>query len=74
MPKLPRVTGAETVRKLERDGWAVARISGSHHHLQHPSKPGTVPVPVHAGAILPPGTLRSIIRQASLTVDEFRAL
>ena len=31
----------------------------------------TVTVPVHAGRDLKPGTLRSIIRQTSLTVEEF---
>ncbi len=74
MPKLPRVTGAEVVRKLQRDGWGVARINGSHHIMDHPTKPGPVTVPVHAGAILPPGTTRGIIAQAGLTVDQFRAL
>jgi predicted RNA binding protein YcfA (HicA-like mRNA interferase family) len=74
MPPLPRLTGAETMRKLRRDGWALARIQGSHHMLQHPIKPGTIPVPLHAGRILAPGVMRSIISQAGLTVDQFIAL
>ena len=47
------------------------RIKGSHHHLRHPSRPGARPVvPLHRGD-LPAGTLRAIIKQAGLSVDEF---
>jgi predicted RNA binding protein YcfA (HicA-like mRNA interferase family) len=46
------------------------RTTGSHAHLGHPTKPGIVTVALHAGTI-PLGTLRSIIRQAGLTVDQF---
>jgi predicted RNA binding protein YcfA (HicA-like mRNA interferase family) len=42
--------------------------------LKHEEKPGRVTVPVHAGEILYPKTLLSIIDQAGMTVDEFRDL
>lgn len=74
MPPLPRLTGTETIRKLRRDGWSVVRVRGSHHHLRHPSKPGTVTVPVHRGQTVALGSLGTIIQQAGLTVAEFLAL
>jgi predicted RNA binding protein YcfA (HicA-like mRNA interferase family) len=50
----------------------VDRIAGSHHVLVHPQdRRRTVTVPVHAGRDLKRGTVRSIIRQAGFTVEEF---
>ena len=73
-PRQPRVTAAELLRALRRDGWLEQRQSGSHVLLRHPTKPGRVIVPRHAGKIIKPGTLVSILDAASLTVDELRAL
>ena len=50
------------VRRLERDGWILVRIRGSHHRFQHPDKPGqrvTVPHPVKD---IRTGTLRNIYK------------
>jgi predicted RNA binding protein YcfA (HicA-like mRNA interferase family) len=66
------VTEREVLAALARDGWFIDRQTG-HTILRHPSKPGIVPVPRHRG-FLKPGTLRSIIRLAGLTVEEFCAL
>ena len=55
----------DIVRALEADGWALKRVTGSHHHFMHPTKPGIVTVP-HPKKDLPVGTLRSIARQAGL--------
>ncbi len=75
MTGLPVLAGAEVVRALERAGYVVVRISGSHHRLVHSTDPTrATTVPVHAGRMLKRGTLRGIIKQAGLTVDEFRNL
>jgi predicted RNA binding protein YcfA (HicA-like mRNA interferase family) len=75
MPPLPVVSGKRVVEALIRAGFAVARISGSHHLLNWPGNPArTVVVPVHGNSDLKRGTLRSIIRQSGLSVDEFNAL
>ncbi len=69
--RLPALSADEVVRALGRAGFRVHRIKGSHHHLRNPLRPETRPVvPVHRGD-LPPGTLRAIIKQAGLTIDEF---
>jgi predicted RNA binding protein YcfA (HicA-like mRNA interferase family) len=72
--RVPRVTGADIVRALERDGWLVDRISGSHHILKHPDRAGRPVVPRHAGQIVKPGTLKDILRDADMSVDRLRSL
>jgi predicted RNA binding protein YcfA (HicA-like mRNA interferase family) len=71
MLRTPRVSAADTLRALRRAGWQVERQRGSHVLLRHPERPaGRVVVPVHAGRILKPKTLASILDQAELTVDD----
>jgi len=55
----------DVIRMLEKDGWSVVRISGSHHHFRHPAKPGTVTVP-HPVKDVKKGTLKSILKQAGI--------
>lgn len=70
--RLPAIPGRRAVQALQRAGFFVDRIVGSHHVLVHPQDATrTVVIPVHAGRDLKPGTLRSIIRQAGFTPDEF---
>lgn len=67
MPKLPRLSGAEVVRALERLGFAKARQSGSHIIMRRESK-GCV-VPLHSEVKV--GTLAGVLRQADVSIDEF---
>jgi predicted RNA binding protein YcfA (HicA-like mRNA interferase family) len=74
-PKLPHITGAEVVRALRRAGWFPHHQRGSHVYLKHPMYPGLrVTVPVHSGETIKPKTLQTILKQAEMTVDEFREL
>ena len=61
-------------RAIERDGWSLARTKGSHHMFTHPDKSGHVTVPIHGNEILSPGTFRSILQQAGLSIDQLREL
>ena len=72
MPKLPRISGREAVRALQRAGWEVARQRGSHVILTKPGSIYTLSVPLHRE--LGPGLLRSLLRKAGLTIEEFREL
>jgi predicted RNA binding protein YcfA (HicA-like mRNA interferase family) len=75
MSRLPAVSGRRAVQALQRAGFAIERIAGSHYVLAIQGEPTrTVTVPVHGHRDLKPGTLRAIIRQAGLTIDEFAAL
>ncbi|MEO9028978.1 MAG: type II toxin-antitoxin system HicA family toxin [Ktedonobacteraceae bacterium] len=74
-PKQPRITGIEVIRALKRAGWLFERQHGSHVYLKHPDLPGLrVTVAVHSGEIVKPKTLQSILKQAGLSIDEFREL
>ena len=69
--RLPACTGFDALRALERSGFYVHHVKGSHHSLRHPDKPELrVVVPVHRKD-LPVGTVRSIIRQAQRSEAEF---
>ncbi len=72
---LPVLPAREVFRALRKAGFVEKRVSGSHYLLVDPNDPTrAVTVPYHGARDLKPGTLRSIIRQAGLTIDEFRAL
>ncbi|MCD4687304.1 MAG: type II toxin-antitoxin system HicA family toxin [Anaerolineae bacterium] len=73
MPKLPSVRSREVIAALKKAGWTEQRQMGSHRHMKHSERGGRVTIPVHSKS-LAKGTLRNIIRQAGLTVDEFLAL
>ncbi|MBN9022640.1 MAG: type II toxin-antitoxin system HicA family toxin [Rhizobiales bacterium] len=58
------MTPKEIVRRLRSDGWQVKRRGpGDHVQFAHPHRPGKVTVDMGAREF-PPGTLRSIFRQA----------
>lgn len=73
MGRLPRVTADEVIRVLERAGFFLARQSGSHKIYKN-KEGGRVTLPYHAGRTLHPKVLQSILRDANLTVGEFRGL
>ena len=60
----------ELIKVLEADGWFLARTRGSHRQFHHASKRGTVTVSGREGADIPPGTLRSALKQAGLLGKE----
>ena len=74
MPRRPRVTARALLRALRRDGWYEHAQVGSHVQLKHPTKPGRVTIPVHAGETLQPWLLASILRQAGLTAEDLGKL
>jgi predicted RNA binding protein YcfA (HicA-like mRNA interferase family) len=59
---------------LERAGFAVDHVTGSHHILRHPGKPHLRVIVAYHSRDIRQSTLRSIIRQAGLTVEEFIGL
>jgi predicted RNA binding protein YcfA (HicA-like mRNA interferase family) len=67
-PALPVISGAQAVRALERAGFVQVGTRGSHVRLKHTDGRIAI-VPLHRQ--LAAGTLRSILRQAHLSVGEF---
>ena len=73
MSNLPRVSGRDVVKALRKIGYDRDRQRGSHIVLRRTAPPHRrITVPDHKEVAK--GTLRAIIRQAGLTVDEFNAL
>ena len=72
MSKLPVVSGAQCIKALGQIGFEVYRQRGSHIVIVRNSPPAQATIPNHKE--LDRGTLRAIIRQAGLTVEEFIAL
>jgi len=72
MPKLPVVSGREARRALEKDGWVFDRQRSSHMVLIKPGVRVNLTVPDHRE--LDRGLLRGLIRDAGLTVKQFRDL
>ena len=70
MPPLPVLPGERVVRALTNCGFEVVRVRGSHHVLRHPDGRGTT-VPVHASQEVRAGTLRAILRDCGLSVEQF---
>lgn len=66
---MKHISGKQMCRVLERHGWRLARIRGSHHRYErdgfHP-----VVVPVHGNSVLKSGTQKSIMKSAGLTDDD----
>ncbi|MEM8963838.1 MAG: type II toxin-antitoxin system HicA family toxin [Acidobacteriota bacterium] len=71
MSKLPRLSGRQCVRALEKLGFHVKRQKGSHIVLRRDDPFAQTVVPDHKE--LDRGTLRAILRQAQISVDELIA-
>jgi predicted RNA binding protein YcfA (HicA-like mRNA interferase family) len=69
MAQLPILNGRQVVKGFERFGWQVSRQSGSHIVLTKEGEMASLSVPNHKEVAK--GTLRSLIRAANLTIDEF---
>ena len=70
MTKLPVVSGRETVRALGQKGYGIDHQTGSHIILRHGAPPyRRLTIPNHKE--IARGTLRAIIREAGLTIEQF---
>lgn len=73
MAKLPVLTAKDLIRILERRGFILDRVKGSHHIYLHPETGQRAVVPFHRRD-LPQGTLVSILKQAGIDRDELEEL
>ncbi len=69
MASLPVLSGKEVVKVFQTFGWALARQSSSHMIMTKAGEIATLSIPNHKQVAK--GTLRSLIRSADLTVEEF---
>lgn len=75
MSELPQVQGERLVRALEKAGFYVKGKRGSHVVMVHKKDPlRRAVIPVHGSKPVRPGTLKSILKGAKLSVEEIRNL
>jgi predicted RNA binding protein YcfA (HicA-like mRNA interferase family) len=72
MSRLPSISGRECIRALEKAGFVVIRRKSTHVFMRRDNPFAQTVVPDHK--TIRRGTLRNVIRQAGMTVDEFLAL
>ena len=71
MPPVPSLPGERIARALERAGFKLARVRGSHHIMRHADGRGTT-VPVRQGRDVAKGTLRGILADVGMSVEELQ--
>ena len=69
MPLLPALQGRQVAAIFERLGWSIARQKGSHIIMTREGAIATLAIPAHREVAQ--GTLRSLIRAAEITIQEF---
>jgi predicted RNA binding protein YcfA (HicA-like mRNA interferase family) len=69
MPKLPAVKPREIAKFLERNGFVLDHVSGSHHIYYNSASKRRAVIPEHNRDI-PKGTLASLLREAGFTREE----
>ena len=67
--RLPALKPRQVVRALEKAGWYVHRQRGSHLIMHKAGTPNLIVIPLHSRD-LPKGTLRGILSDAGLSVEE----
>jgi predicted RNA binding protein YcfA (HicA-like mRNA interferase family) len=73
-PKLPALTGKDVARVVRRLGFEFRRQAGSHAIYVRPTDHARVVIPMHSGVVIKRKTLRAIIEDLKLSVEEFSNL
>ena len=64
------VSGKEFARLLEKKGWQLKRLKGSHHAYVKPESPARISVPIHGSQPLKIGLLKHLMKLAKIDEDE----
>jgi predicted RNA binding protein YcfA (HicA-like mRNA interferase family) len=67
---LKQVSGKELAKAVQRKGWRLSRIKGSHHIFVKEGRPERIVIPIHGKEPLKIGLLKSLLKIAGLNVDE----
>jgi predicted RNA binding protein YcfA (HicA-like mRNA interferase family) len=71
MPKLPRLSGRELIKILATFGFVQIRQKGSHIIMKKQTAKGEIGAVIPDHKELAEGTLKGVLKQAQITVDEF---
>lgn len=64
------ISGQKLCKVVEKLGWTLSRVKGSHHIYTKENTSKIVVIPVHGNRDLPTGTLSGVLRDAELTEDD----
>ncbi len=64
------VSGKKLSKIVQKDGWVLKRVKGSHHIFEKEGLEITLSIPIHSNKDLKIGTLKAILKQANLTEDD----
>ena len=67
---MKQVSGKELARAIQRKGWTLARIKGSHHIFVMPGRRERIVIPIHGHHPLKIGLLKSLMKIADLTASD----
>ena len=66
------ISGRRLCRIVERKGWTLKKVTGSHHIYQKPGVDKILSIPVHKNEDLKIGTLRALMKVAELTEEDLQ--
>ncbi len=64
------ISGKELCKIVQKYGWLLKRIKGSHHIFEKTGLDTTLSIPVHGNKDLKIGTLKALLKQANLTEND----
>jgi len=67
---LKQISGKEFAKAIQRKGWMLSRVKGSHHIFVKEGRPERIVIPIHGNEPLKIGLLKSQLKIAELKVDE----
>jgi predicted RNA binding protein YcfA (HicA-like mRNA interferase family) len=65
-----QVSGKELARAVQKKGWRLARIKGSHHIFVMAGRRERIVIPIHGNSPLKIGLLKSLMKIAELSEEE----
>lgn len=71
--RLPAVTAKKLIKVLEKEGWRLHRVRGSHHIFVHPVNPRPLSVPMHPGDLKRP-LVAGVLKDAEISREQFLRL
>lgn len=66
------ISGKKFAKILEKNGWQLLRVQGSHHIYCKPGQTTRISVPIHGNKDLKVGLLRYLMKQASLSEEDLK--
>ena len=74
MPKLPVISGKQAIKAFKKSGYQVIHQRSSHVRLHHSTNPAIKPLTIPLHNELGKGLLRKLLRDAEITVEDFKQL